>query len=73
MAVTKAELVNALSIFKEMIDADIENRFVQKDGAKVLSTNDFTDELKEKLDGIIDEDISREDIANLFDGGASGT
>lgn len=68
MAVKKSELVNALAVFKELIDADYAERFVAKDGAKVLSTNDFTDALKAKLEEITDEEITREDIQNLFTG-----
>lgn len=73
MAVTKAELVKALGVFKELADADYANRFVAKDGAKVLSTNDFTDALKEKLDSLVDEEVTRADIESIFTGGASGT
>lgn len=73
MAVTKTELVKALGVFKELADADYANRFVTKDGAKVLSTNDFTDALKEKLDSLTDEEVTRADIEQLFTGGASGT
>ena len=74
MAVTKAELIEALGIFKEMQDADNAARFVAKEDGKGLSTNDFTNALKEKLDGITDEEVSREEIQNLFNkgGGSSG-
>lgn len=73
MAVTKAELMKALGVLKELADADYANRFVAKDGAKVLSTNDFTDALKEKLDSFVDEEVTRADIESIFTGGASGT
>ena len=66
--VTKDSLIEALGVFKELMDAQNEAVFVKKDGAKVLSTNDFTDALKAKLEGITDEEISREDIAALFAG-----
>ena len=67
MALTKGELITALGVFKEMCD----ERYVEQDGAKVLSTNDFTNELKAKLEGITDETITRADIENIFTGGAS--
>lgn len=74
MAVTKAELIEALGIFKEMQDADNAARFVAKEDGKGLSTNDFTTALKEKLDGITDEEVSREEIQAMFNkgGGSSG-
>ena len=69
---TKDNLIDALAVFKELICEDIAANYVEKDGAKVLSTNDFTDALKAKLDGIVEEEISRSDIENLFaKGGAS--
>lgn len=69
---TKENLIDALAVFKELIYEDIAANYVAKDGAKVLSTNDFTDALKAKLDGIVEEEISRSDIENLFaKGGAS--
>lgn len=72
MAITKSELLDALGVFKELHDAEISANFVAKDGAKVLSTNDFTDALKAKLDGLTDEDVTRADIQTIFSGGASG-
>lgn len=74
MAVTKAELIQSLAIFKEMVDEDNAKKFVAKEDGKGLSANDFTDALKEKLDGITDEEVSREEIQNLFNkgGGSSG-
>lgn len=47
---------------------------VDKVNGKDLSTNDFTDALKAKLDGIIEETITQADIDALFTaGGASDT
>jgi len=69
MAVSATELIQALGVFKDELDAAYAAQFVAKDGAKVLSTNDFTDALKAKLDGIIDEEISVDDIKNLFKSG----
>lgn len=68
MAITKAELIQAMGIFKDELD----KVYVAKDGDKVLSTNDFTDALKEKLDGIIDETVSAEEIQNLFNKAGGG-
>lgn len=42
--------------------------YVEKDGNKVLSTNDFTDAYKTKLDGLTDETITQADIDGIFDG-----
>lgn len=68
MAITKAELIQAMGIFKDELD----KVYVAKDGDKVLSTNDFTDALKEKLDGIIDETVTADDIKDLFNKKAGG-
>lgn len=74
MAVTKAELIQTLGVFKELLDEDNAAKFVAKEDGKGLSTNDFTNALKEKLDEITDEEVSREEIQNLFNkgGGSSG-
>lgn len=74
MAVTKAELIQTLGVFKELLDEDNAAKFVEKEDGKGLSTNDFTNALKEKLDEITDEEVSREEIQNLFNkgGGSSG-
>ena len=66
MAVRKAEILIALGVFHELIIKEIEDVFVKKDGAKVLSTEDFTTALKEKLDALEYETISREDVENIF-------
>lgn len=62
MAITKTELVQAMGVFKEEMD----KYYVLKEDGKGLSTNDFTDALKEKLDGIIDETVTADDIKDLF-------
>lgn len=73
MAITKTELIQVLGIFKGMLDTSYSEQFVAKDGAKVLSTNDFTDALKTKLEGITEETISEQEIQALFEsGGNSG-
>ena len=69
MAVKASEIMKAFVALIECLDARYTAQFVAKDGAKVLSTNDFTDALKAKLDGIIDEEISVDDIKNLFKSG----
>ena len=68
MAMTKASVVKAFVNFFEEID----KLYVRKDGAKGLSTNDFTDALKEKLEGITDEEITTADIQNIFSQAAGG-
>lgn len=49
----------------------LKNKFVEKEAGKGLSANDFTTELKNKLDSIItgegDEFVTTEDIDALFD------
>ena len=65
--VTQADLIQAFGVFKELMDEANAERFVQKDGAKVLSTNDFTDALKAKLDAITEEKIDAADIRALFE------
>lgn len=42
--------------------------YVEKDGDKVLSTNDFTDAYKTKLDNLTAETITQADIDKIFDG-----
>ena len=66
MAINQTELIAAVGVFKELMDAANENLYVKRDGAKVLSTNDFTDALKEKLDAITEEHIDPADIRALF-------
>ncbi len=61
--VSQEDVLAAFGAFKEMID----EIYVKKDGAKVLSTNDFTDALKEKLDAITEEHIDPADIRKLFE------
>ena len=65
--VTQSDLIQCLGVFKELMDAANAERFVEKDGAKVLSTNDFTDALKAKLDSITEEKIDAADIRALFE------
>lgn len=71
MAVSATQLIQAPGIFKDELDAVYAAQFVAKDGAKVLSTNDFTDALKAKLDGIVDEEITEADIKGLFNSGGN--
>lgn len=65
--VSQSDLIQAFGVFKELMDAANAERFVEKDGAKVLSTNDFTDALKAKLDSITEEKIDAADIRALFE------
>ena len=65
--ITTTELIQAFGVFKELMDAENEKVYVKKDGAKVLSTNDFTDAMKEKLDSITEERIDPADIRALFE------
>lgn len=66
--VTQADIVSAFGVFREMMNAENEKLYVKKDGAKVLSTNDFTDEFKAKLDSITEEKIDASEIRALFEG-----
>ena len=50
MADIKVVDIAALSVFKSLQDLANAAIFVCKDGDKVLSTNDFTDEEKSRLD-----------------------
>lgn len=61
------DIVTAFGVFRELMLEENEKLFVKKDGAKVLSTNDFTDALKEKLDAITEEHIDPADIRALFE------
>ena len=66
--VTKTELLNSLAwAYDELAKA-----FVKKDGAKVLSTNDFTDALKEILDGITEATITEEEVKAIFNKAGEG-
>ncbi len=65
--ITTTELIQAFGVFKELMDAENEKVYVKKDGAKVLSTNDFTDALKEKIESITDEHIDPAEIRALFE------
>lgn len=65
---TKADILKILGWVYEEINAN----FVKKDGAKVLSTNDFTDALKEKLDGIVEATISEEEFKAAFQKAGDG-
>ena len=52
----------------EYYHAKVKAAFVGKETGKGLSTNDFTDALKEKLEGLSgDEYVTQEDIDSLFD------
>lgn len=65
--VTQEDILAALGVFRELMLEENKKLFVQKDGAKVLSTNDFTDALKAKLDSITEEKIDAADIRALFE------
>lgn len=57
-----------LEYFKSKLDAKNDEKYVAKEAGKVLSTNDFTNEYKTKLDGIeaganktvVDESLNKE-------------
>ena len=49
---TKQEFLNVLSSFANKFEVKIDSLFVRKVDGKGLSTNDFTNELKAKLDGV---------------------
>lgn len=49
---TKQEFLNVLSSFANKYSVKIDSLFVRKVDGKGLSTNDFTNELKAKLDGV---------------------
>lgn len=51
-AISKSTCLAALAMFKNKQNTYNDNRFVQKVTGKGLSANDFTDTLKNKLDGI---------------------
>lgn len=65
---TKQEFLNVLSSFANKFAVKIDSLFVKKVDGKGLSTNDFTNELKSKLDGVeaganktvVDEALSAE-------------
>ncbi len=52
MAITKEVLLNTLSMYKKHADTYYSGKFVAKVDGKNLSTNDFTDAYKTKLDTI---------------------
>lgn len=64
----KQTLLNILTTFANKFAAKIDSLFVRKEEGKGLSTNDFTNELKTKLDGVeaganktvVDEALSTE-------------
>ena len=51
-ATTNEKILNALDMYNTGLQTKLDDKFVQKDGAKVLSTNDFTDADKAKLDSL---------------------
>ena len=57
----------------EYYHAKLKDKFVEKEAGKSLSTNDFTNALKNKLDSIVtgdgDEYVTTEDIDALFEDG----
>ena len=54
MAITKEVLLNTLSMYKKHADTYYGDKFVAQVDGKNLSTNDFTDAYKTKIDGIAD-------------------
>ena len=52
MAITKEVLLNTLSMYKKHADTYYDEKFVAKVDGKGLSTNDFTESDKSKLNGI---------------------
>ena len=52
MAITKEVLLNTLSMYKKHADTYYGDKFVFKVDGKELSTNDYTDDEKAKLNGI---------------------
>lgn len=64
MAMTKAEFLKCVAIQKEIFD----ELYVQKEQGKGLSTNDFSDEFKNKLAEITDETITPEEIRAIIMG-----
>ena len=69
MTISKATLLSVLTKTKAKQDAQNEATYVKKETGKGLSTNDFTDDLKNKLDTLSatgDETVSYEEIAALF-------
>lgn len=67
---TKQEFLNVLSSFANKYSVKIDSLFVRKVDGKGLSTNDFTNELKTKLEGIeagaknitVDEALSADSV-----------
>lgn len=57
-ATTNEKILNALSLYNTGLQTKLNAKFVAKDGDKVLSTNDFTDAYKAKLDGLAGGGIS---------------
>ena len=66
--VTKEMLIRALAINYE----ELNKIFVQKDGSKVLSSNDFTNAFKAKLEGMHEATISEEEIKSVFNKSGGG-
>lgn len=66
----KQDFLQILTTFANKFAAKIDSLFVRKDTGKGLSTNDFTNELKTKLDGVeaganktvVDEALSAESV-----------
>ena len=54
MAVSRANVMEAFDWFKDLQDAANEKKFVQKEEGKQLSSNDFSDADKAKLDSLSD-------------------
>ena len=49
MATTNEKILNALSMYNGALQTKLNEKFVQQVDGKGLSTNDYTDEDKEKL------------------------
>ena len=49
MATTNEKILNALDMYNSGLQKKLNEKFVQQVDGKGLSTNDFTDELKERV------------------------
>jgi len=67
---TNEKILNALNLYNEALQEKISDEYVGKVTGKALSTNDFTDELKTKLDNV-DEDAQKNIIEGITINGSS--
>ena len=49
MATTSEKILNALNMYNQALQSQLDKKFVRQEGGKGLSTNDYTDEEKEKV------------------------